>query len=196
MGKRVLMIVGDFVEDYEAMVPYQVLEMTGHEVIAVCPGKKKGDYVATAIHDFEGEQTYSEKRGHRFQLSGTFDQVKESKFDALVLPGGRSPEYLRLNPRVIQIVKYFFHHHLPVAAICHGAQILVAANVLPGRSCCAYPALRPDIEAQGGIYVAESPGLDNVHVDHRLVTAPAWPAHPGWLREFLRLLGTEWSNME
>ncbi|QDU98728.1 DJ-1/PfpI family protein [Lignipirellula cremea] len=188
--KRILMLVGDYVEDYEAMVPYQMLLMVGHQVDTVCPGKQAGDTVATAIHDFEGDQTYSEKRGHNFGLTATFGEIKADDYDALVIPGGRSPEYLRLNPQVLDLVRHFDQAKKPIAAVCHGAQILSAAGVLKGRSCSAYPAVQPEIEACGGQYVAASDKFDNAHVDGHLVTAPAWPAHPAWIRLFLETLGT------
>lgn len=187
-AKRILMIVGDFVEDYEAMVPFQALTMVGHEVHAVCPGKAAGDKVKTAVHDFEGDQTYTEKPGHAFILTHAFDTVDATSYDALVLPGGRAPEYLRLNPRVLDVVRHFFAANKPVAAVCHGAQILTAAGVVRGRTCNAYPAVGPEVGACGGTYV-ELP-WDGAHVDGNLVSAPAWPAHPAWLREFLKLLGT------
>jgi protease I len=189
-SKRVLMLVGDFVEDYEAMVPYQMLLLAGHSVDTVCPGKKPGETVATAVHDFDGFQTYSEKRGHNFRITADFDAVKPETYDALVIPGGRSPEYLRLNPRVIEIVRHFGNARKPLASICHGPQILTAAGLVSGRSCAAYPSLAPEIAAAGGKYVPASDGYDNAHVDGHLVTAPAWPAHPAWMRAFLELLGT------
>jgi protease I len=187
-ARRILMLVGDFVEDYEAMVPFQALLMVGHSVHAVCPGKKAGDTVRTAVHDFEGDQTYSEKPGHNFALNATFDEVKEAGYDALVVPGGRAPEYIRLNPRVIEIVRHFANARKPMAAICHGAQVLAAAGVLEGRSCSAYPACGPDVTRAGGRY-ADIP-VDQAVVDGNLVTAPAWPAHPQWLAAFLKVLGT------
>ncbi|HEX4609129.1 MAG TPA: DJ-1/PfpI family protein [Urbifossiella sp.] len=186
--KRILMLVGDYVEDYEAMVPFQALAMVGHTVHAVCPGKKAGEKVRTAVHDFEGDQTYSEKRGHDFALTAAFDDVNPADYDALVIPGGRAPEYLRLNPAVLAAVRHFFAADKPVAAICHGPQVLAAAGVLKGRSCNAYPAVGPDVTMCGGTFV-EVP-IDAAHTDGNLVTAPAWPAHPAWLRAFLKLLGT------
>ncbi len=188
--KKILLLVGDFVEDYEAMVPFQMLLMSGHDVHAVCPRKRAGDTVATAIHDFGHEQTYSEKRGHNFQLTATFAEVQPSQYDALVIPGGRAPEYLRLLPEVIELVRHFFEANKPVAAICHGLQILTAARVLEGRSCTAYPAVRPEIEAVGGRWIEPSPTMTDAHVDGNLVSAPAWPAHPAWMRAFLRLLAS------
>jgi protease I len=188
--KKILMLVGDFVEDYEAMVPFQMLLMVGHDVHAVCPGKKSGEFVATAIHDFEGKQTYSEKRGHNFRLTATFDTIDPADYDALVIPGGRAPEYLRLNPRVLEMVQSFDQANKPIAAICHGAQVLTAAGVLRSRQCSAYPAVRPEIELCGGKYIDASEQFDNAHVDGNLVTAPAWPAHPAWIRAFLEVLGT------
>lgn len=188
-AKKILMIVGDYVEDYEVMVPFQALLMTGHAVHAACPGKKAGATVRTAIHDFEGDQTYSEKPGHNFALNATFDELNERDYDALVIPGGRAPEYLRLNPRVIAVVRHFFDSNKPVAAICHGAQMLAAAGVLKGKACSCYPACSPDVVSAGGTY-AEI-GIDQAHTDGNLVTAPAWPAHPAWLAQFLKVLGTK-----
>ncbi len=187
-AKKILMLVGDFAEDYETMVPFQTLLAVGHTVHAVCPDKKAGDSVATAIHDFEGQQTYSEKRGHNFTLNASFADVKAENYDALVIPGGRAPEYLRLNPVVLGIVRHFFDANKPVAAICHGAQILAAAGVLAGRQCSAYPACRAEVELADGKY-AEIP-IDGAVTEGNLVTAPAWPAHPQWMAQFLKLLGT------
>jgi deglycase len=189
--KKILMLVGDYVEDYEVMVPSQMLLMVGHEVHAVCPGKKEGDTVATAIHDFEGEQTYSEKRGHNFRLNADFNQIDELTYDALVIPGGRAPEYLRMTPRVIEIVQHFAATQKPIAAICHGAQLLTAAGVvMKGRRLSAYPACRAEVELAGGEFVPANSTFDNAHTDGNLVTAPAWPAHPAWMRQFLEVLGT------
>ena len=188
-GKRLLMIVGDFVEDYEVMVPFQALQAVGHEVYAVCPGKKRGDSVATAIHDFEGDQTYSEKPGHGFGLNATFADIDPSDFDALVVPGGRAPEYLRLDEDVLDMVRHFDAAGKPIAAICHGLQLLATAGVLEGRRCTAYPACGPEVTMSGGEYI-EVPVTDAV-VDGTLVTAPAWPAHPAWIARFLEVLGTK-----
>ena len=188
-AKKILMLVGDFVEDYEVMVPFQALQMVGHTVHAVCPGKKAGDKVKTAVHDFEGDQTYSEKPGHQFALTATFAEVRPADYDALVVPGGRAPEYLRLNPDVLSVVRHFFEANKPVASLCHGPQLLAAAGVLKGRACNAYPAVAPEVTACGGTF-KELP-IEGAHVDGNLVTAPAWPAHPAWLREFLKLLGTK-----
>ena len=187
--KNILMVVGDFVEDYEVMVPFQALLMVGHAIHAVCPGKKSGESVRTAIHDFEGDQTYSEKRGHNFALNATFDQIKPEEYDALVLPGGRAPEYIRLNPRVIEIVHHFSRAKKPIAAICHGAQILATAGVLEGKKCSAYPAVGPDVTQAGGTFV--NLAMTEAIADGNLVTAPAWPAHPAWLAKFLAVLGTK-----
>ena len=188
-GKKLLMIVGDFVEDYEVMVPFQALQAVGHEVHAVCPGKKRGDSVATAIHDFEGDQTYSEKPGHGFGLNATFADIDPSDFDALVVPGGRAPEYLRLDENVLDMVRHFDAAGKPIAAICHGLQLLATAGVLEGRRCTAYPACGPEVTMSGGEYI-EVPVTDAV-VDGTLVTAPAWPAHPAWIAKFLEILGTK-----
>ncbi len=189
--KKILMLVGDFNEDYEVMVPFQMLKMIGHEVHAACPNKKAGDMIPTAIHDFEGDQTYTEKRGHNFALNTTFADVDETQYDALVIPGGRAPEYLRLDPRVIEMTQHFANARKPIAAVCHGVQILTAAKVLEGRSVSAYPAIQPEIEAVGGTYIEANASFDNAHVDDNFITAPAWPAHPNWIRAFLITLGTE-----
>ncbi len=188
--KKILMLVGDFVEDYETMVPFQTLLTFGHEVHAVCPDKQAGDSVATAVHDFEGQQTYSEKRGHQFRLNASFADVNPATYDALVIPGGRAPEYLRLDERVLEIVRAFAAADKPIAAICHGLQLLVAAGAVGGRRCQAYPAVKPELVQAGATWDEPSPGLDSVCVDGNLVTAPAWPAHPAWLRAFLGVLGT------
>jgi len=187
--KKILFVVGDYVEDYEVMVPFQALLMVGHAVHAVCPGKKSGEFVRTAVHDFEGDQTYSEKRGHNFTLNASFDDVHPESYDALVLPGGRAPEYIRLNPRVLEIVRHFANAKKPIAAICHAAQILAAAGVLQGRRCSCYPAVSPEVKESGGTF-ADLAMTDAV-TDGNLVTAPAWPAHPAWLAQFLTVLGTK-----
>jgi deglycase len=188
MSKRILMLVGDFVEDYEVMVPFQALQAVGHTVDAVCPEKKAGDKVRTAIHDFEGDQTYSEKRGHDFTVNAAFADVRPERYDALVIAGGRAPEYLRLNQTLLQTVRHFFSQEKPVAAICHGPQILAAAGVLKGRRVSAYPAVAPEVRLAGAEYA--DIGIDQAVTDRNLVTAPAWPAHPAWIAQFLEVLGT------
>lgn len=187
--KKILLIAGDFVEDYEAMAPTQMLRMVGYDVHTVCPGKKAGETVKTAVHDFEGDQTYSEKRGHNFSITHDFDKINLDDYAGLVIPGGRAPEYLRLDPKVIEIVQYFDKSKKPIAAICHGPQILVAADVLKGKKATAYPAVKPDVIMAGAQWVEPSAGADNAVVDGMLVTAPAWPAHPAFVAEFIRLLG-------
>ncbi len=187
-AKNILMIVGDYVEDYEVMVPFQALQAVGHRVHAVCPDKTSGQTVRTAIHDFEGDQTYSEKPGHNFVLNATFAEVRAEDYDALVIPGGRAPEYIRLNPKVLEITRYFATSGKPIAAICHGAQVLAAAGVLEGRACSAYPACGPDVQRAGGTYMDIA--VDQAYTDGNLVTAPAWPAHPAWIAQFLQVLGT------
>ena len=156
MGKKILMLVGDYAEDYETMVPFQALQMIGHQVDAVCPDKTKGDF------------------------------MKEQDYDALLIPGGRAPEYLRLNAQVIKLVQAFDAARKPIAAVCHGPQLLAAAGVLKGRTCSAYPACAPEVRLSGG-HCADI-GIDQAHVDGNLVTAPAWPAHPQWLAKFAELL--------
>lgn len=186
-AKKVLLLAGDYVEDYEIMVPFQALLMAGCVVHAVCPGKKSGEKVRTAVHDFEGDQTYSEKPGHNFTLNATFSEINAADYDALVVPGGRAPEYLRLQEPVRTIVRHFAEFDKPIAAICHGLQLLAASGVLSGKSCTAYPACEPEVMLAGGRYVETR--IDGVHVDGKLITAPAWPAHPAWLAALLKELG-------
>ncbi len=187
--KKVLFLTGDFAEDYETMVPFQILEMVGYVVHTVCPGKKKGEMIKTAIHDFEGDQTYTEKPGHNFTLNYSFDDVNVNDYDGLVIAGGRAPEYLRLNHEVIEIVRYFFNENKPVASICHGIQILTAAGVIKGRKLTAYSAVGPEVTMAGGEF--QSVLVDGVFVDGNLVTSPAWPAHPSFMREFLKIMGAK-----
>jgi protease I len=186
--KKILMLIGDYVEDYEVMVPFQALLMVGHTVHAVCPGKKSGEFVRTAIHDFEGDQSYSEKPGHNFTLNATFDEVRPENYDAAIIPGGRAVEYIRLNPRVLEMVRHFDKAGKPIAAICHAAQLLAAAGVLKGKKCSAYPATGPDVALAGGTWV-DLP-MDQAYTDGNLVTGPAWPALNQWLTQFLKVLGT------
>ncbi|OYO26761.1 DJ-1/PfpI family protein [Janthinobacterium sp. PC23-8] len=188
-AKKILFLTGDFAEDYETMVPFQALLMLGHTVHAVCPGKKSGDTIKTAIHDFEGDQTYTEKPGHLFVLNASFDEVSPDDYDALMIAGGRAPEYLRLNDKVIACVRHFAQSGKPVAAVCHGAQLLAAADVIRGKRISAYPACAPEVKLAGGEY-ADIAVTDAV-TDGQFVTAPAWPAHPAWLAQFVTLLGTE-----
>jgi protease I len=188
-ARKILMLVGDYVEDYEAMVPFQALQMVGHTVHAVCPDKKAGESVRTAVHDFVGDQTYKETPGHNFALNATFAEITPEDYDALVLPGGRAPEYLRLNPRVLEIVRHFAEKKKPIAALCHGPQLLTAAGVASGKSISSYPAVGPEVKVAGGTYV-DIP-VNRAHVDGNWVSGPAWPAHPEWLAKFLQVLGTK-----
>ena len=183
---KLLLLAGDFVEDYEIMVPFQALQMVGHSVDAVCPGKKKGEQIRTAIHDFEGDQTYTEKRGHNFTLNASFDEIEPAHYDALVIPGGRAPEYLRLNAKVLETVRHFAQADKPIAALCHGPQLLAAAGVIKGKRLNAYPACAPEVELAGGVF--ELVDFGDAVVDGKLVTGPAWTAHPVWLARFLDVL--------
>jgi len=190
-AKKILMLVGDYVEDYEAMVPFQMLTMVGHTVHAVCPGKKAGESVRTAVHDFEGDQTYSEKRGHNFAINATFEEINPKDYDGLVIPGGRAPEYIRLNEDVLNIMRHFAEVNKPIASICHGQQVLAAAGVVEGKLCTAYPAVKPDLIRAGAKWGEVNETFSNAYVDGNLVTAAAWPGHPEWMRKFLELLGSK-----
>jgi len=190
-AKKILMLVGDYVEDYEAMVPFQMLTMVGHTVHAVCPDKKGGETVRTAVHDFEGDQTYSEKPGHNFAINASFEEIKPEDYDGLVIPGGRAPEYIRLNEKVLDIVRHFAETNKPIASICHGLQLLAAAGVVEGKVCTAYPAVKPDLIRAGAKWGEVNETFSNAYVDGNIVTAPAWPGHPEWIRKFLELLGSK-----
>lgn len=189
MAKKVLLLVGDYVEDYEAMVPFQAMGAVGIEVDAIAPDRKNGDIVPTAVHDFTGDQTYKELRGHNFAINKDFEAVNPSDYDGLYIAGGRSAEYIRLNKRVIEIVQYFFEANKPVAAICHGIQVLTTARVLEGRTLTAYVAVGPDIELAGGTW--KNIPADQAVVDGNLVTSPAWPGHQNILKEFYKLLNIQ-----
>ncbi|KND58516.1 ThiJ/PfpI family protein [Candidatus Burkholderia verschuerenii] len=187
-AKKILFLTGDFAEDYETMVPFQALLAVGHSVDAVCPGKKSGDFIKTAIHDFEGDQTYTEKPGHLFRLNASFDDVDPERYDALAIAGGRAPEYLRMNERVLEVVRHFAKANKPIAAICHAAQLLAAAGVIEGKRISAYPACAAEVRLAGATYADIA--VDAAVTDGNFVTAPAWPAHPAWIGQFLGLLGT------
>jgi protease I len=185
---KLLLLAGDYVEDYEIMVPFQALQMFGHTVHAVCPDKKAGQLVRTSIHDFEGDQTYSEKPGHNFMLNATFADVRSEDYDGLIIPGGRAPEYLRLNKRVLEITREFADENKPIAAICHAAQLLAAADVIEGRTLSAYPASAPEVELAGGKYIELA--MNEAFVDGNLVTGPAWPALAAWMGKYLTVIDT------
>ncbi|KAJ6960746.1 hypothetical protein NC653_038692 [Populus alba x Populus x berolinensis] len=186
--KKILFLCGDFMEDYEVTVPFQSLEALGCHVDAVCPKKKGGDTCPTAVHDFEGDQTYSEKPGHSFTLTASFEGLDASNYDALVIPGGRAPEYLALDETVIALVKEFMHSKKPVASICHGQQILAAAGVLKGRKCTAYPAVKLNVVLGGATWLEPDP-IDRCYTDENLVTGAAWPGHPQFVSQLMALLG-------
>ncbi|KAK2080341.1 hypothetical protein QBZ16_000194 [Prototheca wickerhamii] len=191
---KVLLLAGDFVEDLEIYVPFQGLQIVGVQVDAVCPGKKPGDSIKTSVHDFEGDQTYTEKRGHNFAINADFDKAlgELDSYDGLVIPGGRAPEYLRLNPKIIKVVRHFMDRKAPVAAICHGIQVLAAADVLKSRELTCYPACAPEVGLCGGKY--SEVDVTEAVVDGNLITSPAWPGHSKWLAAFLKALGYSWSR--
>lgn len=176
-------LAGDFSEDYEVMVPFQTLETLGIKVDVVCPGKKAGQKIKTAIHDFEGDQTFAERQGHGFTLTADFENINPGVYSGLYITGGRAPEYLRLNPKVLNITRYFAAHGRPLASICHGAQILTAADIVQGKRLTAYEALEPEVKLAGGIFCRVKP--DEAVEDGMLVTAPTWMRHPAILKRFL-----------
>lgn len=186
--KKILLLAGDFSEDYEVIVPYQALSMLGFRVDVVCPGRGEGEYIKTAIHDFEGDQTYSEKPGHLFRLTASFNEIRLQDYCGFYITGGRSSEYLRLNKSVLSLVCQAMSLSLPIAAICHGSQILVAAGILKGKKLTGYFTVKPEVELAGGLWVATAD--DEAVMDGNLITAPTWMAHPAILRHFINLMGT------
>jgi protease I len=178
---KVLILAGDAAESLEVMYPYQRLQEEGYEVHIAAPSKKKLQFV---VHDFvEGYDTYTEKPGYTWEADVAFSDVDPADYAALVVPGGRAPEYIRNDPDVQRIVRYFFGEEKPVAQLCHAPLALAAAGVLGGRRTAAYPALAPDVKAAGGEFV-DSEAV----VDGTMVSARAWPDHPAWMREFMQLL--------
>jgi len=180
--KRILMLVGDFSEDYEVMVPFQALKAMGHDVTAVCPGKRKGELIATVVHDFGDFMSYTESFGHRFALNGDFHEERSRDHDGLLIPGGRAAEYLRLNPDVIELVERHWSRGAVTSAICHGVQLLTATTVLNGRRATAYPACKSEVLRSGATWVDTA--ADAICVDGTLITAPGWLAHPALLGTF------------
>jgi protease I len=178
---RILMLAGDAAESLEVMYPYQRLLEEGYDVDIAAPSKKKLQFV---VHDFvDGYDTYTEKPGYTWQADVAFSDVKPENYIALVIPGGRAPEYIRNDPDVQRIVKHFFGDQKPVAQLCHAPLVLAAAGVLSGRRTAAYPALAPDVRAAGAQFI-DSEAV----VDGNMVSARAWPDHPAWMREFMALL--------
>jgi protease I len=178
---KVLILAGDAAESLEVMYPYQRLLEEGYEVHIAAPSKKKLQFV---VHDFEdGFDTYTEKPGYTWDADLAFSDVDPADYVALVVPGGRAPEYIRNDADVQRIIRHFFDDEKPVAQLCHAPLALAAAGVLEGRRTAAYPALEPDVTAAGAEFV-DGAGI----VDGTMVSARAWPDHPEWMREFMKLL--------
>jgi deglycase len=188
-GKKILMLVGEFSEEYEIFVFQQAMEAVGHTVHVVCPDKKSGEVIKTSLHDFEGDQTYTEKLGHFFQLNKSFKEVREADYDAVYVAGGRGPEYIRIYPRVIEIIRNFHATGKPIFSICHGAQVLAAAEVIDGRKVAALHYCEPEVRLARGIYVDVPP--EGATRDGNLVTAKGWPGLAAFMRLCLEVLGTE-----
>jgi intracellular protease, PfpI family len=189
-GKKILMLVGEFTEEYEIYVFQQAMEAVGHTVHVVCPDKKAGDIIATSLHDFEGHQTYTEKLGHYFQLNKTFSEVRPGEYDAVYCAGGRGPEYIRTDKRVQAIVRHFHEAKKPIFTICHGVQILIAVDgVVRGKRVAALGACEPEVILAGGEYVDLSP--TEALVDGNMVSAKGWTALAAFIRECLNVLGTK-----
>jgi protease I len=178
---KVLMLTGDAAESLEVMYPYQRLLEEGYEVDIAAPSRKKLQFV---VHDFvDGFDTYTEKPGYTWDADLAFSDVDPADYVALVVPGGRAPEYIRNDPDAQRVIRSFFEDDRPVAQLCHAPQALAAAGVLEGRRTAAYPALEPDVRAAGAEFV-DGAGV----VDGTMVSARAWPDHPAWMREFVKLL--------
>jgi len=191
-GKKILMLVGDFTEEYEIFVFQQGMEAVGHTVDVVCPDKKAGDILTTSLHDFEGHQTYTEKLGHNFVINKTFAEAeaKPEAYDAVYCAGGRGPEYIRTDKRVQAIVRHFHEAKKPIFTICHGVQILIAVDgVVRGKKVAALGACEPEVILAGGTYIDLSP--TEAYVDGTMVSAKGWTALAAFMRECLKVLGTE-----
>lgn len=187
-SKLILNLVGDFAEDYEVYVPMSTLETLGYTVHNASPGKKSGDIIKTAIHDFEGHQTYTEKVGHNVPINVDLSTIKVDDYAGLVVPGGRSPEFLRTNQLALDVIREFFDKNKPVAAMCHSLMVLISAGVLKGRECTAYPILKDDLVFCGAKWVESNSSFSNIVIDGNLVSTPAWPGLGGLMREFHKLL--------
>ena len=187
--KKVLMIVGEFCEGLEVYFAMQTLQMFGYYVDLACPEKNKGDALATAVHDFDGFQTYSEKRGHNIYLTLNWDSVNEKEYSGLFIPGGRGPEYVRLYERALEIVRYFANNDLPIASLCHGPQLLITAGICAGRKMTSYKAVKPDLVMAGAVF-QDIPNSEAV-VDGNLVTGVDWVGNGAVVRAFAELLGTK-----
>lgn len=177
----VLLLTGDAAEDLEVMYPYQRLLEEGYQVHIAAPAARKLQFV---VHDFvDGFDTYTEKLGHTWPADIALDDVNPADYVALVVPGGRAPEYLRTNPTALAVAAHFLETGKPIAALCHGPILLAATGALGGRSVSAYPACAPDVRAVGATWVDSS-----AHIDGAIVTGRAWPDHPDWMRAFLKVL--------
>jgi protease I len=189
-GKKILMLTGEFTEEYEIFVFQQAMEAVGHTVHVICPDKKAGDVIATSLHDFEGHQTYTEKFGHNFVINKTFSEVEPEQYHAVYCAGGRGPEYIRTDKRIQAIVRHFHEAKKPIFTICHGVQILVAVDgVVRGKKVAALGACEPEVTLAGGTYIDLSP--TEAYVDGNMVSAKGWTALATFMRECLKVLGTE-----
>ena len=194
-GKKILMLTGDFSEEYEIFVFEQAMHAVGHTVHVVCPDKKAGDVLKTSLHDFEGDQTYTEKPGHNYILNKTFSEVKPADYDAVYVAGGRGPEYIRIDKRVQEIVRHFHKADKPIFTICHGVQVLMAVTeTIRGKEVAALQYCEPEVTA--GRRQIHRRAADGAHVDGKLVSAKGWPGLAAFMRECLKVLGTEIRHAE
>ena len=178
---RVLMLVGDAAEELDSMYPLFRLREDDHEVVVAAPTTRP---VQLVVHDFEpGCDAYTEKPGRRLPVDLAFADVRPEEYDALVIPGGRAPEYIRSDPDVARIVAYFFAHELPVGTICHGPQVPAVYGLLKGRTTAAFPPLHGDME-NAGATVVDEPDC----VDGNMVSCRGWPDMPEWSRAFMNVL--------
>ncbi|WP_396667383.1 DJ-1/PfpI family protein [Microbacterium sp. R86528] len=181
MTSKILIITGDAAETLEVFYPLHRLQEAGYEVHIGAPEKRKLQFV---VHDFVDDfDTYTEKPGHTWNADIALADVNPADYVAIVVPGGRAPEYLRNNEEAKRIVRYFFEKNNPVAATCHGPLLLAAAGVLEGRTSAAYPELAIDVEVVGGVF--ENGGAV---VDGNLVSSRAWPDNGTWMKAFLEVL--------
>ncbi|RRH69278.1 DJ-1/PfpI family protein [Falsigemmobacter faecalis] len=189
-AKSILMLCGEFTEEYEIFVFQQGMEAVGHTVHVVCPDKKKGEMIQTSLHDFEGHQTYIERFGHLAEINKTFSEINPDDYDAVYCAGGRGPEYIRTDKRIQALVRHFHEAQKPIFTICHGVQILIAVDgVVRGKRVAALGACEPEVTLAGGTYVDVLP--HEAIVDGTMVSAKGWTGLAAFMRECLKVLGTE-----
>ncbi|HSI81840.1 MAG TPA: DJ-1/PfpI family protein, partial [Solirubrobacterales bacterium] len=176
-----LMITGDAAEDLDVMYPLYRLREAGWDVDVAALTRR---IVQLVVHDFDpNSDAYTEKPGRRLEVDLAFSEVDPSRYGALVIPGGRAPEYIRTDPHVRRITEHFFANDLPVGTICHGPQVPAVLGLLRGRTTACFPPLTGDMESAGAT-VVDAPDV----VDGNMVSCRGWPDMPEWSRAFVAVL--------